>query len=500
MSNTYDTSAEPLGSTAVKVVYNNASNLDDAVNSLASETWVDRPPFNRIRKTLFGYEQQFYRFMSASAYENPPLEYVDGETLQVDRATQVVSRGGNIYSVQLPSAFPVVLTGNWATDQDVLVVRGDQSLRSDLSQPDGAETLVGGALYKGEVLSPTPSGTSLTRGTVHAYYDQGVPAGSVRIGGSDLTSLNDERNLWRGLPSQDAWGDLENIGFASAAFNRNGASYAAYSTTFGHDCVTYGTASIAGGAGSGTGNADTPDAAFTGYCSLAFGKNVYVPGQKSAGLGEEHLLNVRAGMGFGYSVSLQPSVATPEPVGSAGIGQSINVTGQGQGLGSYLNVSDGILIGTGLNASLPLNSGNSGELGLGMRAELPAIRITSPLAEERSRIGINNKRSLNNEIDIDITPGQRMGITVDGIGTATLALMGVKNDGSELPLVSFVWSHTNGGTALGDLEVRMNGRSVAAFAIAADGSIRMGELKTAANVSGSPAGTLYNDAGTLKVV
>lgn len=132
MTNTYDTSSEPLGSTAVKVLYNNASNLDDAVNSTDSHYWIDRPPFLRQRKTFWGMEQEFNQFLASTAYENPPLIYVDGSPLTVDRSTQVIARGGNLYSIKLPSSFPVNLSGNWATDEALLVVRGDSSLRQDL--------------------------------------------------------------------------------------------------------------------------------------------------------------------------------------------------------------------------------------------------------------------------------------------------------------------------------------------------------------------------------
>lgn len=42
-------------------------------------------------------------------------------------------------------------------------------------------------------------------------------------------------------------GDVRNIGAGSVSFGRNGASYAYLTTTVGHDCVTYGAASMAGG-------------------------------------------------------------------------------------------------------------------------------------------------------------------------------------------------------------------------------------------------------------
>lgn len=168
MTNTYDTSNEPLGSPAVKVLYNNASNLDDAVNSDA-DTWIDRPPFGRVRRTWRGMENAFDHFMEESedkfaallqrsGFELPPLVYVDGSPLQVDRSSQVIERSGNLYSVKLPSSFPVNLSGNWAADEPLLVLRTDQAIRSDLAAPTGS-TLVG------VVLPDTSSGT------VQEYFD-----------------------------------------------------------------------------------------------------------------------------------------------------------------------------------------------------------------------------------------------------------------------------------------------------------------------------------------
>lgn len=137
MTNTYDTSNEPLGSTAVKVLYNNASNLDDAVNSDA-DTWVDRPPFGRIRRTWRGMENAFNQFLIESGFEPNHLTYVDGSPLQVDRPTQLIDRAGSVYRIKMPASFPVMLTGTWATDQNLLVDVGDQSLRTELGGPAGS--------------------------------------------------------------------------------------------------------------------------------------------------------------------------------------------------------------------------------------------------------------------------------------------------------------------------------------------------------------------------
>lgn len=353
-------------------------------------------------------------------------------------------------------------------------------------------------LFKGSALDPgtVAPGTSTTRGFEHAYYP--VKAGALRVGGSDLVPLNDERNFWRGLPSQNAWGDQASIGLYSTAFNRNGASYALYSNTFGHDCVTYGTASIAGGAGSCTGNPDTPTEPFTGYCAISWGKNNLAAGEKSAAFGEEGVAATRSSMTLGYACSSQPSTTTPTPAGSAAIGNKVVVFGQGAGFGKDVTVSDGIAIGQGANPGSPMIV-NDGEIGIGFNATFPAIRHKGD-GSGRGKVGINNYRTLEHELDIDVGNGSTVGITIDNSGLATLSLRGLKGDGTSHSIADILWTNPSLGSAGGEIAIRMNGRTANAFAISSSGSVLMQELKTAATVSGSPAGTIYNDGGTLKIV
>jgi hypothetical protein len=424
--------------------------------------------------------------------------------VEVERQTQLVQRDGELYRVRNVADIPLTLTGTWGTDAPKLQAVGDYALRQALALPNGAKQMVGGSLFKGEALDPngTAPGTSVTRGYAHAYYPE--LAGALRVGGSDLVPLNDEKSYWVGLPSQNAWGDPANIGLYSVAFNRNGASYGTYSATFGHDCVAYGVASLAGGAGSATGNPGDPDLAFTGYCAIAFGKNCLAAGEKSVSLGENNLVNTRAGVALGYSVTSQPSVSSPSPAGSVGLGGDIFVSGQGYGIGRYLSVSDGALIGTGIQQNLPLASYNTGELGLGMRSTLPALRITSPAGTERSKVCINNFRAAEHELDVDLSSGGTAAVTLDDAGGSAFAkvsLRGVNASGLSHPIAEIYFTNPSTASPSGQLFIRMNGRGPTAFGIAADGSIQMEELKTAATISGSPAGTLYRDASNfVKIV
>ncbi|MGV8455449.1 hypothetical protein ACV34Z_33100, partial [Pseudomonas aeruginosa] len=117
---TYAT-GNPLGSKDPRDLYDNAENFDTAMNDRENLAWSDR--FGVSRKTWFGLEQQVADFLAAQGYEPVPLEYVDGSPLTVDRPTQLIERDGNLYSVKLPASFPVELTGNWATDQNLLVAQ-----------------------------------------------------------------------------------------------------------------------------------------------------------------------------------------------------------------------------------------------------------------------------------------------------------------------------------------------------------------------------------------
>ncbi|EPJ8114855.1 right-handed parallel beta-helix repeat-containing protein [Pseudomonas aeruginosa] len=134
----YDTGDLPLGSKDPRVLYNNAENMDVAMNSVEQERWMDRgpqrPPLPRW--TYWGMEQNYNRFISNSAWELPPLVYVDGSQLTVERSSQVIERDGNLYSVKLPASFPVELSGTWSADESLLVFRSDQSLRQELAGQD----------------------------------------------------------------------------------------------------------------------------------------------------------------------------------------------------------------------------------------------------------------------------------------------------------------------------------------------------------------------------
>ena len=135
MANTYPTQQFPLGSTEVKVLFNNASNFDEAMNS-ELPSFYDR--FNKRRETWAGMQKMVADFIEAFGWEATHLVYVDGTPLTVLRPTQLIDRAGSVYKVKMPATFPVNLTGTWATDQLLLVDVGDASLRSTLASSAGS--------------------------------------------------------------------------------------------------------------------------------------------------------------------------------------------------------------------------------------------------------------------------------------------------------------------------------------------------------------------------
>lgn len=140
MTNTYPTTQFPLGSTEVKVLFNNASNFDEAMNS-ESPSFYDR--FMKRRETWAGMQKMVADFLEAMGFEATHLQYVDGVPLTVLRPTQLIDRDPSVYKVKAPATFPVELTGTWATDQLLLVDVGDASLRALLASPDGADNVFG---------------------------------------------------------------------------------------------------------------------------------------------------------------------------------------------------------------------------------------------------------------------------------------------------------------------------------------------------------------------
>lgn len=148
VANKYDTSTEPLGSTAAKVLFNNAGNADIAMNALVP-SWQDRPPFNRNRLTWYGIEQQWANFLISSGYEFIGDYDAPGE-LTFTKPNQVMSKSGEYWRPAPTLVLPYTTVNNWVIDQPKFVSTGDASLRQALANTADmtlGANLVGRAAY-----------------------------------------------------------------------------------------------------------------------------------------------------------------------------------------------------------------------------------------------------------------------------------------------------------------------------------------------------------------
>lgn len=133
---TYNT-GNPLGSADPRDLYDNAQNLDDAMNGM-SPTWVDR--FGRSRPSWAGINN--YQLIGP---------YAGG--IEITGYNQLVFEAGEFWRISSSVALPYTTSGTWATDQSDFVPIGDAVLRDDLadtSSPSQGAALVG---YKGRTVA-----------------------------------------------------------------------------------------------------------------------------------------------------------------------------------------------------------------------------------------------------------------------------------------------------------------------------------------------------------
>lgn len=126
---TYNT-GNPVGSSDVKDLYDNAQNLD-LLSVGVAKAYPDR--LGVMRKSWAGFEQDFMQFLINSGYEIP-IPYVAG--ISVTRPTQTFIYNGEIYRGKI-AALPFTTT-NWATDSPNMIAMGDAALRQDLAAALGA--------------------------------------------------------------------------------------------------------------------------------------------------------------------------------------------------------------------------------------------------------------------------------------------------------------------------------------------------------------------------
>lgn len=149
---TYNT-RNPLGSAAVKDLYDNAENLDFAVNDITKAIWNDR--LGRPRKTWYGMEvaflaqlasqeSRFNAFIERSGYQVIG-DYEDGP-LTITEYNQLVRYQSELWKITADTDIPFTTSGNNAESWEVsdkahFVSVGDGALRQNLGSGDGLKLI-----------------------------------------------------------------------------------------------------------------------------------------------------------------------------------------------------------------------------------------------------------------------------------------------------------------------------------------------------------------------
>ena len=460
-----------------------------------------------LRRPLFGgpFNAEGYRIEKLADPVNPQdaatKNYIDNfslvRTLRVPESSigmlPGVSGRRNLLLAFDSNGNPITVLPESGSAADVLIL---------LAEQDGLRR-IGTKVNYG-----IPVGTSLTEGLTFAFDNA---KGWLRVGGADVLPLDDERNFWRGLPDpKNSWWNPALIGDYSVSFNRNGAAYAVYSSTFGHDCVTYGVASLAGGAGSASGDPDNPinPSESQGYCSFAFGKNVIALGAKSAALCEESEALSRAAFAAGYrtqarkGLSTDPGGEASDGIGATALGENTRAAGDGAfAAGKNVQAYGGsIAIGSGINDGNPAVNSHKDSVMLFAKSLIPGIAVVPGGGglEDPSRVGVHTKYP-KEIVDVVLEGGGRAAIRIPGTGTGTILLQGTDNDGNALSIASLEWTSANGGSAVGTLKINMN-NGAPSIELSTDGMVALKNVKTLSEISGAPAGTIYKEDNFLKIV
>uniref|UniRef100_UPI001572A8BF sialate O-acetylesterase n=1 Tax=Escherichia coli TaxID=562 RepID=UPI001572A8BF len=150
---TYATN-NPVGSMDPKDLFDNAQNLDFALNTITQTIWKDR--LGRNRKTYWGIEQafsaqllsqqqRFNNFIQSSGYKVIG-EYTDGP-LTISEYNQLIRYNNELWKLSASTNIPFTTTGkdaaSWVSDSTHLVSVGDAVLRQQLAAPNGFD-LIGG--------------------------------------------------------------------------------------------------------------------------------------------------------------------------------------------------------------------------------------------------------------------------------------------------------------------------------------------------------------------
>lgn len=292
---------------------------------------------------------------------------------------------------------------------------------------------------------------------------------ALRSGIRDVTPLDDPKSHFRGFADKDTWNNPAYQGVGSQSFGRNGAAYAYLTTTFGHDCVTLGAASIAGGAGSATGNPDAVgDDANFGYCSIAWGKYVQAKGRMSYAFGENSVAGPDGSFSRGKEAITGPCVAgMPNPIGAGPVisdgigavadGEYVQAYGNGaRAVGQLLTAYNGAhAYGYGINLGSKGVNAVPGSMAWYCNSDIPA-EITTPAPGTNGGFGRKgwNTGYPNERFEGVMKSGDKFALRLEDGATDGYFDLQSTVAGGIVSVVQFHWE--NDGTA----ELQINGQSV----------------------------------------
>ena len=119
----------PIPSTSLKDLSDNAQIVDDYANSAAPST-NDR--FGKRRKTWAGFEAAFAQFLLGSGYQFLG-DYDDDGPLTISLTNQTFTKDGEFWRAGPGLTLPYTTVNDWVVDQPKFVMNGDNSLRSELN-------------------------------------------------------------------------------------------------------------------------------------------------------------------------------------------------------------------------------------------------------------------------------------------------------------------------------------------------------------------------------
>lgn len=294
---------------------------------------------------------------------------------------------------------------------------------------------------------------------------------SLKFGLKGDGLFDDGNNNFRGLPNpNEPWAD-ENTGIGSVMFGRDNATPAYLSLTNGHGNSTYGAASFAGGAGSGTGNPDVPsDDANYGYCSIAYGKLTTAKGRISTAFGEENQANSVHSYSSGAESRSGAGLAThPNILGGSGVvsdgdcayshGWRAYAYGDysiamGYAVSAY---NSSMCFGSGVNAGTRLDNTLPNSIAMGYGVSIPTIIMSKNdgTVAGFGKLGINTKNPTE-RVDINIQSGDKVSISTAVNGTGIVDLQGKLANGSNASIFRIEYNSPNAGSAYGVTKLYQN--------------------------------------------